>query len=184
MKRYYYIAGNLDEVEAVEAELEANAITTEQIHVLSLDENEIGRHKLNEVHDFMKKDLVHAGEVGALVGIALAALALFFAWLSNLPDTIGWFPFVFLAVIIVGFCTWEGGLFGIQVPNTRFRRFAKALDHGKHLLFVDVDPAQEPTLRMVMKAHPRIHAGGVGSSSPKWLISMQQQARRFTQWAP
>ncbi len=35
MNRHYYISDNLDELERLEAELEASGIATEQIHVLS-----------------------------------------------------------------------------------------------------------------------------------------------------
>jgi hypothetical protein len=184
MKRFYFINSHLDELEAVETELEANGVATEQIHVLSLDEAEVGRHKLHEVQEFLKKDVIHSGELGALIGLALAAIALVATYLSGLHNTIGWFPVAVLAVMLLAFCTWEGGLFGIQVPNTNFRRFMKALRHGKHILFVDVDTDQEPTLRDVLKRHPRVHAAGMGQSSPRWIIAWQQRARRFIEWAP
>jgi hypothetical protein len=184
MNRYYFINSHLDELEAVERELEANGIATEQIHVLSMNEAEVGRHNLHEVQDFLKKDVIHSGELGALIGLVLAVVALLLAYLTGLHETIGWFPIIVLGVMILAFCTWEGGLFGIQVPNTNFRRFKKALEHGKHILFVDVGEDQEQVLRDVLKRHPRVHRAGVGQSSPKWIIAWQQRARRFMEWAP
>jgi hypothetical protein len=184
MNRFYFINHSLDELEAVERELEQNGIATEQIHVLSMDEDEVNRHKLHEVQDFLKKDVIHSGELGALIGLILAIVALAIAWLTGLQQTIGWFPIAVLAIMIIGFCTWEGGLFGIQVPNSNFRRFMKALKHGKHILFVDVDEEQEKVMRAVLKRHPRVHRAGVGQSSPRWIIWWQQRARRFMEWAP
>jgi fumarate reductase subunit D len=184
MKRFYFINSNLDELEVVERELEAAGIATEQIHVLSLDEAEVGKHKLHEVQEFLKKDVIHSGELGALIGLVLAIIALVTAYLLGLHLTLGWFPIIVLGIAILGFCTWEGGLFGIQVPNSNFRRYMKALKHGKHILFVDVDDGEERIMRDVLKRHPRVHAAGTGQSSPRWIIAWQQRARRFLEWAP
>ncbi len=97
---------------------------------------------------------------------------------------VGWVPFVFLAIVLLGFFTWEGGLIGIQLPNSRFRRFEKALRAGEHVFFVDVDTAEEDMLRQVMAAFSSLRPAGTGSSSPRWLVGMQQNARKFSQWAP
>ncbi len=58
MNRHYYISDNLDELERLEAELEASGIATEQIHVLSEKDAETGQRHLHEVSPFMKKDVV------------------------------------------------------------------------------------------------------------------------------
>ncbi len=49
MNRHYYISDNLDELERLEAELEASGIATEQIHVLSEKDAETGQRHLHEV---------------------------------------------------------------------------------------------------------------------------------------
>ncbi len=72
MNRHYYISDNLDELERLEAELEASGIATEQIHVLSEKDAETGQRHLHEVSPFMKKDVVRSGRVGLLVGLVLA----------------------------------------------------------------------------------------------------------------
>ena len=83
MNRHYYISDNLDELERVEQELEAQGISTEQIHVLSEQDAEVEHHHLHDVPSFMKQDVVHSGEIGALVGLVLAAAVLLAAyWLG------------------------------------------------------------------------------------------------------
>ena len=49
MNRHYYISDNLDELERVEQELEAQGISTEQIHVLSERDAEVEHHQLHDV---------------------------------------------------------------------------------------------------------------------------------------
>jgi hypothetical protein len=36
-------------------------------------------------------------------------------------------PFIFLAIIALGFSTWEGGFYGIQSPNFHFSKFEDVL---------------------------------------------------------
>jgi len=184
MERYYYIGDNLDELEVVERELESNGIATEQIHVLSQDDLAVAQHKLHAVTSIMKKDIVRSTIIGAAIGVCLSLLVLVGAWLSGWPETFTWVPFAFLAIIVLGFCTWEGGLWGIQEPNHHFKRFEKVLEHGKHILFVDVDRGQMNALQSVFKAHPRLKNVGKGSSAPKLVVRAQQWFHRFMRWAP
>ncbi len=94
MNRHYYISDNLDDLEAVENELEANGINTEQIHVLSEQVADVEEHHLHEVNSLMKQDVVHSGEIGAVVGLPLAALVLGGAyWLGWTESAAGWMPF-------------------------------------------------------------------------------------------
>jgi len=184
MKRYYFVEENLDDLETIERELEARNVVTPQIHVLSQDDAAVKDHHLNEVHSIFKKDIVHSGEIGALIGLAVAVIAIAAAAMSRLLETMGWVPFVFFAIILLGFFTWEGGLFGIQTPNNRFRRFEEALRSGKHVFIVDVDDTQEPVLKDVLAEHPNLKPAGTGASSPRWLVMAQQKWRDFLNWAP
>lgn len=184
MKRYYFIDRSLDDLRSIEQELELGGVDPCQMHVLSQDDAGVSLHGLNEVHTFLKKDIVHAGERGALIGLAISAISIVVAYLSGLPETIGWVPFVFLSIILLGFFTWEGGFLGIQVPNSRFRRFEKALRRGRHVFFVDIRPDQEATLKRVIASHPYLRAAGTGSAAPGWIISSQRNWRHFLRWAP
>ena len=95
MNRHYYISDNLDELETIESELQASGINTEQIHVLSDQDAEVERHQLHDVNSLMKKDLVHSGGLGGLVGLGLAAMVLAIAYLSGWAETaVGWMPFL------------------------------------------------------------------------------------------
>jgi hypothetical protein len=91
----------------------------------------------------------------------------------------GWVPFIFLAIVVLGFCTWEGGFFGIQVPNAHFRRFRKNLQEGKHVFFVDVEPEQEAVLEQVVNHHPTLKVAGTGSAAPHWIVAWLHRWHQF-----
>lgn len=184
MKRHYYISNDLDDLEIVERDLEASGVTTPQIHVLSEDDAGVEQHHLHQVEAVLKKDVVHGTERGAIIGVIGAAAVLLLAWLSGLTDTYTWVPAIFLAVIVLGFCTWEGGLIGIQEPHVDFKRFQDELRKGKHVLFVDVDPEQEAILRKVVAGHPRLKDAGEGQSTPRMVVRFQDRWSRFMKVAP
>ena len=184
MKRHYYISDDLDDLEVIEQQLEAAGVSTPQIHVLSKDDSGVHLHHLHQVEPVLKKDVVKGTWLGAVVGVIAAIAVLILAWKTGLTETYTWIPAIFLSVIILGFCTWEGGLIGIQEPHTDFKRFQKDLQEGKHILFVDVDPEQENILRSVVRAHPKLQDAGEGASTPRWVVTAQNKFARFRQLAP
>jgi hypothetical protein len=184
MKRYFFLEDNLDDLELIERKLIARGFSRPQIHVLSRDDAGVNGRYVNDVHPLLRQDTIHSGEIGALIGLGIAVLSVAIAWLSGMPETIGWAPFLMLSLVLLGFFTWEGGLFGIQMPNSRYRHFDEALHAGKHLLVVDVDQGQEYTLQQVLDAHPQVKAAGTGVASPRWLLRWQERWSQFVQWAP
>jgi len=184
MKRHYYISADLDDLEAVERDLEQAGVTTPQIHVLSEDDAGVEQHHLHEVEAVLKKDVVHGTERGAIIGVIGAAAVLLIAWFTGFSEHYTWVPAIFLAVIVLGFCTWEGGLIGIQETHMDFKRFQKDLKAGKHVLFVDVDPEQESILQRVVSQHPKLKSAGDGESTPRWVVTAQQKWSRFMKLAP
>lgn len=179
--RHYFISDNLDDLEIFEEQLEAAGVTTPQIHVLSLHDREVAHHEhLNYVQSFMKKDIVHSTELGALVGICLSAISLIVAYLAGWTESAaGWVPFIFLAIVLLGFCTWEGGLIGMHRPNYHFARFSEALKNDKHIFFIDLEPSQEAILERLQQSHPQLELAGTGSATPYWLIVLEDKIPKF-----
>jgi hypothetical protein len=178
MLRHYFISDNLDGLEVFETDLEAAGISTPQIHVLSRNDAEVEHHqRLHEVQSIMKRDMFHSTKRGARVGLCASIVVLGAAYFAGpTPTAAGWMPFVFLAVVLLGFCAWEGGLLGIEKPNHNFARFEQALNDGKHVLFVDLKPHQDAALAAVLKSHPGVKPAGTGASAPRWLIALQQRS--------
>src|SRR5499427_1894711 len=107
MLRHYFISDDLDDLEVIEEQLEAAGISTPQIHVLTAHDAELDHHAhLHRVQSLMKKDIVHSTVVGAIIGVVLATLVLVVSHLAGWTQTAaGWVPFIFLAIIVLGFST-------------------------------------------------------------------------------
>jgi hypothetical protein len=185
MNRHFYISDDLDDLELVEEELESNGISTPHIHVLSLNDSEVARHKhLHEVEAVLRTDVVRGTKIGALVGVISAAGVITLTYLFGWAETVTWLPFVFLAIMVLGFCTWEGGLIGIQIPNHQFKRFQKLLKQGKHIIFVDVEPEQEAILSDIVEKHPKLKLAGTGNATPGWVVHGQEKFTRVMKTLP
>lgn len=185
MLRHYYITDNLEDLAKVEQQLIDQGIMDSQIHVLSEQDAEVAKLQLHEVESVLKKDVVHSTEMGAVVGIILALITLAFAYIMNwVSSPVGWLPFIFLSIVIVGFCTWEGGFIGIQTDNINFRRFKRLISNGKHILFVDIEPSQKYTLDSVIKDYPSLQTQGTGDASPSWVVYGREKYQTFMKSMP
>jgi hypothetical protein len=185
MKRHFYISDDLDDLEVIERQLEDAGVTTPQIHVLSEDDAGVKAHRLNDIEAVLRKDVVHGTELGAVVGVIGAAVILLVSWSTGIAETITWVPPVFLSIIILGFCTWEGGFIGIQKPHNNFKRFQDTLRSGKHVLLVDVNKDQENILHKVTGEHPKLTPAGEGPSVPGWFLGIRgifEQIIKGTAW--
>lgn len=171
--RHYFISDDLDDLDLLEDQLEHSGIDNSRIHVLSNDSVGVANHiHLHAVQSIFRRDVIHSFEVGAAVGLLGVCLVLGVTYLLDLPDdVIGWTPYVFLSVVVMGFCTWEGGLIGMQKPNIHFKRFEQALDEGKHVFIIDLDPDQEIDLVTALKDHPKLLEAATEVGSPHWILA-------------
>lgn len=181
LTRYFFISDDLDDLESFEEDLEEAGIVTPQIHLLTLDDTgAANHHHLHKMTSFMKTDIVHSTLIGAALGIVTSILALIVTHSAGWSETrAGWIPFLFLAVGLLGFCTWQGGLWGIQRRNVHFKRFDKALQDGRHVFFVDLEPSYDEIVRRVSENHPTVSLSGLDRGAPNWLVYSQYHIRRF-----
>lgn len=184
MKRHYFLSDNLEDLQAVERDLQDAGIGTPHFHVLSEDDAAVQQRHLHPVEAVLKKDVVRGTERGALVGLAAAAAIMALAWATGIAQGVMWVPVIFLAVVLLGFCTWEGGLIGIQEQHTDFRRFEAALHAGRHVLFADVDADEEAVLLQVVGRYPALETAGEGPATPGLVVRFQEKWARFLQLAP
>lgn len=179
MKRYFYICDDLDELEAVEKELETAGICTSQIHVLSANDSGLKKHHLNQVSSFLKTDIIHCGLKGALVGLITSIVLVLLGYQFGITAILGWTLSIIIAILVMGFCTWEAGFIGIQLPNSRFKRFESALKDDRHILLVDVDKKQQPILKSIIDKHSVLEWAGSGLSMPKVIIAADRLRRQL-----
>jgi len=171
--RHYFISNDLDDLDLLDNQLELAGIDSHRIHVLSNDSVGVANHiHLHAVHSIFTRDVVHSGAVGAVIGLIGACLVFGVTYILDLPDTtIGWTPYIFLSVVVFGFCTWEGGFVGMQKPNHHFKQFEPALKEGKHVFMVDLDPNQETSLSIALQDHPKILEAAMEVGSPHWILA-------------
>lgn len=185
MIRHFYISDDLDDLVTIEQELNGKGFTKSQIHVLSEHDADLSEHRLPEVESVLKKDVVRLTELGAIIGVFVASVILLVAYVNGWTESqVGWLPFIFLAVICLGFCTWEGGFIGIQQPNKNFSKFQRLLDRGKHLLFIDIEPQQELALIDVIQNHPKLENAGLGYGAPDWVVKSRDYFHSFMKNMP
>ena len=179
--RHYFIGDDLDDMERLEEELEERDVDYNQIHVLSLDDTGTeNHHHLHDVTSFMKSAVIRSGEWGFGIGVVVAAAVLGVAYSMGWTNSpAGWIPFIFLSIIAIGFCTWEGGFIGFQKPNEKFVRFEKVLKQGKHVFFVDLLPEQEGTLDELIQRHPSLELAGTEKGTPHWIMRGQKRIPHF-----
>lgn len=183
MNRYYYVCSNLADVSKVEKQLLASGFSPLQLHVLSNDDAEAEVRDLHGVDSLSKKDIIRSSLIGAILGIACAGLVVVIAMIMGVRGD-GWAPVIFLAVCLLGFCTWEGGLFGIQTNNREFSKFEKMLEAGEHIFFADVNSDQYETFIKVVRNYSSMREAGSGKAEADWKFSLREGARRFVNWAP
>ncbi|RLA41425.1 MAG: NAD/FAD-utilizing enzyme [Gammaproteobacteria bacterium] len=178
MKRHYFVSDDLDDLEHVEEELERDGLVSPQIHVLSRDDAGVAqRPHLHEVEAVIRSDLVRSMKRGAIAGIIGAPSVLLLAYFLGLAEEYTWTPFIFLSIVVLSFSTWEGGLFGIQVPHYQFKQFEQDLAGGKHIFFVDVEGKQKEILDRVVSNHPRLAYNGQAKGSVGWFVKAHQAFR-------
>jgi len=183
VKRFYYISDNLDDLEQIEHQLEAGGIARPQIYLLSNDDVGLENRDVNRVASFLKTDVIHAGEIGALLGLAIAAVILLISYFSGIAAQVGWAPFIFLAIVGFGFATWEAGFIGMQTPNVHFARFEEALEQGRHVLFVETDREDQRKLKAVIKQYPSLERAGTEVTHTRALMVLLKYWERFRSWA-
>ncbi len=148
-KEVMYISENVDDVENAEKELEQQGISRNAIHILSEDEYQLATHNLPSIPDFEKSDLIRKGWIGAGIGITLAIIFLGLTAVFQWHVDYGWPLFGFIAVMIAGFCTWEGGLIGISTTNHRFEPIYEKIKKGSHLVLVKTSSQDESKIKSV-----------------------------------
>lgn len=183
MKRHFYVHNDLSEIRNIETKLEAAGISPYQMHVLSEDDAAVDAYKLHSVSSLFRKDVVRTGFIGLGIGILSALAVVLVAMAMNVSDVM-WVPTIFLAVILLGFCVWEGGLWGIQSNNKKFERFESELNKGNHVLMVDIKANQEAVLFNAISSVGGLKDAGEGAASPEWLVGAQNSWNKFVHWAP
>jgi len=156
MKHAYYLSEDINELETVHDELIDFGFKEDEIHVLSEHDDEVESHHLQAVNPLEKTDVTRTISIGALVGLFLAAFVLAIPYLFNINTPAGNVPFIFAALVLLGFSAWEGGLLGLHQSNHKYEKVMDKLRDGKHLLILDYYDYQDKIVKKVREKHPKL----------------------------
>ena len=159
MSELKYLTGDIEELEATENELEKNGVPRSHIHILGENDTDLQNHNLPVFSEWSKRDTLYYGLRGALLGIVLSSAILIGGVLYGVTDPSIWLVLAFVSSLCVGFCTWEGGLVGLNKLNHAFSQYKDAIKNGEYLLVVSADSnKEEQVTRYTLKSHPVLRA--------------------------
>ncbi|HST01427.1 MAG TPA: DUF1269 domain-containing protein [Usitatibacter sp.] len=124
------------------------------MHFLAKRGTDLG--ELHEASFLQKTDTVHGAFVGFVLGGLMGVLV--GALLVNYP--LGSFNLHMGAVLVTsivgaGLGTWVSSMVGLQVPNSRLKRFDPEIQEGKVLLMLDVPAGRYQEVRgIIARTHP------------------------------
>ncbi len=179
MKRYYFVSDDLKDLVLVEKELQEEGISPLQMHLVSDSNVEAERLGLHQVASLFKNDVVYSMLMGLSIGFAVSVLLVAIGLFMGVTSDRDWAILAVICLIVLGLCTWEGGLFGIQVPNRHYRRFARSIQQGRHLFFVDVGRNQADVLDRAIERHSHLKPVGRGWGEWSWWFTLRSTAYQF-----
>lgn len=162
MKRLYYLTSSLDSVSAISQDMHNQGIDAWHVHVLSRNEAGLYHRQIHNSHVFQKNDVIHSGELGAILGGAIGLIfAVFIEFWTPFGAPLSLPILILIAGIFTLFGTWSGGLAGVTRENYKIARFHEDLEKGKHLIMIDVSKRKGQTVRYHLeKYHPEAVMAG------------------------
>ncbi|WP_354687685.1 DUF1269 domain-containing protein [Cupriavidus necator] len=165
-KRIFWLLPDLASARRTMDDLLLARIENRHIHFVARDGADMTG--LHEANLFQTSDIVHAAEMGLVVGggvgvVAGAVVAMF----PIVSDTPQWGLVGVLAVLGAVFGAWAASMIGSSAPNSRLRAFEKDIEDGKILLMVDVPRRRiEEIETLLANAHPEARFAGLDPAIP------------------
>jgi len=165
-RRLYWLLPDVESARRTADDLLLARIEDRHMHFLARRGTDL--RSLHEASVLQKTDVRHAAGRGLFLGALIGAVA---AWLMTA------FPIAglefrqggVLIVILFGavFGVFASTLVGTAVPNSKLRRFADDIEHGKILLMVDVPLSRVEEIQdRVSRGHPEAAWHGIEATVP------------------
>ena len=153
-RRIYFVLPDADTAHEVEKALLLAHIDDRHMHFLAQDESGLSDLPLADFSQ--RSDIIPGMEHGLLIGgLAGAALGAIYALLPSLGFASGTGMVLVLTIVGAIMGVWISGMIGISAPNSRLKRFQKALEKGQILLMVDVPKDRVEEISMLVQRHHR-----------------------------
>ncbi|KDP83515.1 DUF1269 domain-containing protein [Cupriavidus basilensis] len=165
-KRIFWLLPDLASARRTMDDLLLARVENSHIHFIARDGADMTG--LHEANLFQTSDIVHAAEMGLMVGggigIVAGALVALFPIVSETPQ---WGLVGVLAVLGAAFGAWASSMIGCSAPNSRHKTFEKDIEEGKILLMVDVPRGRvEEIEALLQQSHPEARFAGMDPAIP------------------
>jgi hypothetical protein len=159
-KRIFWLLPDLASARRTMDDLLLARLENSHIHFVARDGSDMTG--LHEANLFQTSDIVHAAEMGLMVGGGVGVVAgVVVAMFPIVSDTPQWGLVGVLAVLGAVFGAWASSMIGSSAPNSRLRAF------GKILLMVDVPRSRvEEIETLLANAHPEASFAGLDPAVP------------------
>ncbi len=183
MKQHHYLFDSLDDLQRACNDLEFIGVEHQYLHVAYASHLSLEKRHLNDMGFWRESDLLHTALRGLIVGIiaSVATGAALLQWLGN--SELGLVVSGFVSLIVLGFCTWVGGMIGVSHDNWRVSPYHDLIQQGKSLLIVDVSEKNEPEITRLMAATHREaeHTGESSTVEAPWVGGWQLHLKEESQ---
>jgi len=164
MRRIYFLAPNIEVTHKIADELRTKGIEDQHMHVLA--KRDTPMEDLPEASEFQKTDFIPALERGAALGATTGVLAglvgLRFAGFAIAGGPI-------LGVLFFGATigTMMSGLAGLQIGNSKVKKYESAIEEGELLVMVDIAKERiDEISEIIIKHHPSAKFEGIEPMLP------------------
>jgi hypothetical protein len=150
VRRIYFLAPNIQTTHKIVEELQDEGIDDQHIHILAKRDTPL--EGLPEAGMTIKSDFLPALErgvaLGGTTGLLAGLIGLRFAGFAIAGGPV-------LAIIIAGATIGSlmGGLVGMNVGNTRLKKFEDAIEQGEFLILIDIPRERIETIKQLVKKH-------------------------------
>ena len=159
MRRIYFLASNIKVTHKIVDELRALGIEDRHMHVLAKRDTPL--KDLPEASELQKTDFIAAAERGAALGATTGLLAglvgLRFAGFAIAGGPI-------LGILFFGATigAMMSGLVGLQVGNSKVKKYEEAIEKGELLVMVDIAKKRiDEISKTIIKHHPTAEFEGI-----------------------
>lgn len=165
-KRIFWLLPDLASARRTMDDLLLARVENRHIHFVARDGADMTG--LHEANLFQTSDIVHAAEMGLMVGGGVGLVAgVGVAMFPIVSDTPQWGLVGVLAVLGAVFGAWAASMIGSSAPNSRLRAFEKDIEAGKLLLMVDVPRGRIEEIETLLRnAHPEASFAGMDPAVP------------------
>jgi hypothetical protein len=166
MRRVYFLLPNARSARTIVDELLLKHVEWRHIHVLAGPG--VPLEDLPEAHLAQSSDLLPAlargTAAGGVTGILAGLVAMAF---PPAGLTIAGGAVIAMTLAGAGFGAWMAAMVGVDLPNSRLKKFEEAIEKGELLMMVDVPRDRvEEIEELVRSHHPEAEIGGADPTIP------------------